>query len=56
VIFGAEDRIVDPRSADDYRDIPGAKVVVLPGVGHTPQVEAPKQTAALIRQLDRSTR
>ncbi len=55
VVFGAEDRIVDPRSADDYRDVPGAKVVVLPGVGHTPQVERPRRAAALIRERDRST-
>jgi pimeloyl-ACP methyl ester carboxylesterase len=56
VVFGAEDRIVDPKSADDYRDIPGAKVVVLPGVGHTPQMERPRRSAALIRERDRSTR
>jgi pimeloyl-ACP methyl ester carboxylesterase len=53
VVFGAEDRIVDPESARDYRDIPGARVVVLPGVGHTPQVERPARTAALIRAQDR---
>lgn len=56
VIFGAEDRIVDPESADDYRDIPGAKVVVLPGVGHTPQMEAPTRSAALVRAQDRAAR
>lgn len=56
VIFGAEDRIVDPESADDYRDIPGAKVVVLPGIGHTPQMEAPARSAALVRERDRSAR
>jgi pimeloyl-ACP methyl ester carboxylesterase len=56
VIFGAEDRIVDPASADDYRDIPGAKVVVLPGVGHTPQMERPAVSAALVRERDRTAR
>lgn len=55
VVFGAEDRIVDPEAADDYRDIAGARVVVLPGVGHTPQVERPRRSAALIRALDRAT-
>jgi pimeloyl-ACP methyl ester carboxylesterase len=49
VIFGAEDRIVNPDSADDYRDIPRAKVVVLQGIGHTPQMEAPARSAALVR-------
>lgn len=56
VIFGAEDRIVNPKSADDYRDIPGSKVVVLPGIGHTPQMEAPARSAALIRAQDRAAR
>jgi pimeloyl-ACP methyl ester carboxylesterase len=56
VVFGAEDRIIDPKSADDYRDIPGAEVVVLPGVGHTPQMEAPERSAALIRAQDRDAR
>lgn len=52
VVFGAEDRIVNPKSANDYRDIPGAKVVVLPGVGHTPQMEVPARAAALVREQD----
>jgi pimeloyl-ACP methyl ester carboxylesterase len=56
VVFGAEDRIVDPDAADEYRSVPGARVVVLPGVGHTPQVERPVRSAALVRQFDRSTR
>jgi pimeloyl-ACP methyl ester carboxylesterase len=56
VIFGAEDRIVNPESANDYRDIPGAKVVVLPGTGHTPQMERPARSAALVRERDRSAR
>ena len=56
VVFGAEDRIVDPASADDYRDIPGGKVVVMPGVGHTPQLERPARSAALLRERSRSAR
>jgi pimeloyl-ACP methyl ester carboxylesterase len=56
VIFGAEDRIVNPDSADDYRDIPRAKVVVLPGIGHTPQMEAPARAAALVRAQSRAAR
>lgn len=57
VVFGAEDTIVTPpdEAADEYREIPGARVVMLAGVGHTPQVEAPGKTAALIRSFDRST-
>jgi pimeloyl-ACP methyl ester carboxylesterase len=56
VIFGAEDRIVDPKSADDYRDIPRAKVVVIPGVGHTPQMEVPARSAALVRAQSRAAK
>jgi len=55
VIFGSEDRIVDPADADRFRDIPGARVVVIPGIGHTPQLEAPTHSARLVRQLDEQT-
>lgn len=50
VIFGAEDQIAVGEANDlsDYRTVPGAQVVVLPGVGHSPQVEAPDKTASLI--------
>jgi pimeloyl-ACP methyl ester carboxylesterase len=55
VVFGEEDRIVKPKAADEYRDIPDARVVELPGIGHTPQMERPGRTAALIHALDRTT-
>lgn len=54
VIMGAEEQIIDdPRSAlAAYRaDVPAAKTVLIPGVGHSPNVEAPVRTAALIRQF-----
>lgn len=54
-IYGAEDGIVDPAAADEFRDVPGAQVEILPGVGHTPQVEAPARTASLIRRFDPAT-
>jgi pimeloyl-ACP methyl ester carboxylesterase len=44
VVFGAEDRRWRSSAAEDYRVVPGAQVVVLPGVGHTPMFE---DTAAL---------
>ena len=58
VVYGAEDTVVQPpaEAADEFRDVPGARVVLLDGIGHTPQVEAPRRTAALIRGFDRSTR
>jgi pimeloyl-ACP methyl ester carboxylesterase len=52
VIFGAEDHVVDPDSADAYADIPGARVEILPDVGHTPQMEAPAKVAALMREFE----
>lgn len=41
-IFGTEDRLVDPAIAQRVaRTINGGTVVVLPGVGHVPQMELP---------------
>jgi pimeloyl-ACP methyl ester carboxylesterase len=50
VIFGAEDDVVSPprEAAREYRRVRGARIVMLPDVGHTPQVEAPAATARLL--------
>jgi pimeloyl-ACP methyl ester carboxylesterase len=48
VIFGSEDRRWRSSSAAAYRDVPGARVELLPGVGHTPIVEDPQTTAKLL--------
>jgi pimeloyl-ACP methyl ester carboxylesterase len=57
VMFGTEDEVVKPpaEAAGEFRDIPGARVVMLRGIGHTPQWEAPARSAALVRQFDRRT-
>jgi pimeloyl-ACP methyl ester carboxylesterase len=48
-IFGEEDQIVDvPEATEDLEDVPGIRIETIPGVGHTPQVEAPEKTADLI--------
>ncbi|MEV0233044.1 alpha/beta hydrolase [Nonomuraea sp. NPDC050786] len=48
VIFGEEDRRWRSSSAADYRTVPGATVELLPGVGHSPILEDPPGTAALV--------
>ncbi|MGA8219436.1 MAG: alpha/beta hydrolase [Solirubrobacterales bacterium] len=49
VIFGAEDQIYDPQAAiARYRDVPGAETHLIPGAGHSPNVEKPDLVAPLI--------
>jgi pimeloyl-ACP methyl ester carboxylesterase len=49
VIFGKDDRIVDTdRSVRAFRRIPGVRVAVIRGSGHSPIVERPASTARLI--------
>lgn len=51
VIMGAEEQIIDDPAAAlaAYRAaVPGAKTELMPGVGHSPIVEAPTATATLI--------
>jgi pimeloyl-ACP methyl ester carboxylesterase len=48
VIFGSEDRRWRSSSAADYRVVPGAKIEMLPGVGHSPLLEEPPRTAELL--------
>ncbi|MEV7520421.1 alpha/beta hydrolase [Streptomyces sp. NPDC091371] len=45
VIFGVDDRRWRSSSAADYRAVPGAKVELLPGLGHSPILEDPARTA-----------
>jgi pimeloyl-ACP methyl ester carboxylesterase len=49
VLFGAEDRRWEPSSAADYTAVPGARVEVLPGLGHSPMLEDPARTALALR-------
>jgi pimeloyl-ACP methyl ester carboxylesterase len=48
VIFGTDDLRWRSASAAAYRHVPGARVEMLPGVGHTPIVEDPRLTATLL--------
>jgi pimeloyl-ACP methyl ester carboxylesterase len=48
-IFGSEDKIVDPHKAlAAYGAVPGAQTALIQGAGHSPNVEKPTRTAALI--------
>jgi pimeloyl-ACP methyl ester carboxylesterase len=46
VIFGQNDLRWRSSSAAEYRAVPGATVEMLPGVGHSPNLEDPPRTAA----------
>jgi pimeloyl-ACP methyl ester carboxylesterase len=48
VIFGEQDQRWRSSSAALYRAVAGARVELLPGVGHSPMLEDPPRTAALL--------
>jgi pimeloyl-ACP methyl ester carboxylesterase len=52
-ISGAQDEEVDPDSLDEWQRVPGARVRLLRGAGHSPQWEKPKFTSRLILSFDR---
>lgn len=56
VIWGTEDRLVSAALAPRLgRAIPGSRLLVLPGIGHTAQLEDPRTTArAVLALLDAS--
>ncbi|HEU0208770.1 MAG TPA: alpha/beta hydrolase [Candidatus Udaeobacter sp.] len=51
VIFGSLDAIVPPEQAKLFEGVLGAKVATIEGVGHSPMVEAPVETAKLIEDF-----
>jgi pimeloyl-ACP methyl ester carboxylesterase len=52
VVFGDQDRLVPPRlGVRLVENLPDARLVVLPGVGHVPQFEAPETTLRLVREF-----
>jgi pimeloyl-ACP methyl ester carboxylesterase len=51
-IFGTEDQICDvDASQEAYQSLPGARVAEVDGAGHSPNVEKPGETAALIEEF-----
>lgn len=52
IIFGREDQIYDAEGAvGAYEDVPGVRTVMIEGVGHSPNVERPEETAQLILEF-----
>lgn len=48
VIWGARDQLVRDTALGDYRALPGARIELVAGAGHSPMIERPSQTAHLI--------
>jgi pimeloyl-ACP methyl ester carboxylesterase len=51
VIFGNQDAIVPPDDAKLFEQVPGARVVMIEGAGHSPMVESPAKTLEAIRSF-----
>jgi pimeloyl-ACP methyl ester carboxylesterase len=54
VIFGTDDHRWRSSSAAAYRGLAGARVELLPGVGHTPMMEDPQLTSKLMLDFARA--
>jgi pimeloyl-ACP methyl ester carboxylesterase len=51
-IFGSEDQVCDPeKSLAAYEAVPAAQTATVEGAGHSPNVELPDETAALIEEF-----
>jgi pimeloyl-ACP methyl ester carboxylesterase len=52
VVWGDRDRLVSPRlAARTTATIPRARLLMLPGVGHVAQIEAPQKVARAVAAL-----
>jgi pimeloyl-ACP methyl ester carboxylesterase len=51
-IFGSEDQVCDTEASQAaYEAVPGAQVQTIEGAGHSPNIENPEETAALIERF-----
>ena len=48
ILWGAEDRLLPVSSLEDFRRIEGARVELVPGCGHVPQLEKPAFTRSAV--------
>src|SRR4051794_17821336 len=52
VVFGEEDHFFRARDcAREFESVPNVRVELIPGCGHSPNVEAPERVAELVREL-----
>ncbi|HTM22874.1 MAG TPA: alpha/beta fold hydrolase [Kofleriaceae bacterium] len=52
ILHGARDRVIHPATAEALATgLPHAQLVVLDGIGHVPQLEAPRRVARLIEEF-----
>ena len=52
LLWGAQDEVTPPRQARDIAAAtPGSRLVMLPGVGHLPQIEDPARFNARLIEL-----
>jgi len=54
-LSGSLDAIVPPEHTKFYEHVPGAKIAIIEGAGHSPMVERPAKTLELIRGFLAST-
>ena len=50
-LTGTEDAIVPPEHEKYFAQVPGAKIAMIAGAGHSPMVEKPQETLQLIRDF-----
>jgi len=57
LIWGESDRFLPPESRDFFcSNLPNVQVLILPGCGHMPQQQRPRQVAAFIRRFAQGLR
>ena len=46
IVWGDQDRLIDVATADIlHKLLPKSQVIIMPGIGHVPMIERPRQTA-----------
>jgi len=57
VVWGMEDRVINYRNGDLFvAALADARLELMPNIGHAPMIEAPEDSAALVRSFINSTR